>query len=278
MARSSHQGAAGRTPSVPAVDRALRILQTLATTPLRLIEIARALQLPKSTTLAILWTLRRHHVVAYDPSSSHYHLGSALLALAQAAQAHSDLRRLSRPVIERLARATEETVILHVPAGEESVILEREESPHQLRVAAPLGHRLSALAGAVAKVRLAQLPEPDAARWLARRRLPRYTPRSIIGRSTYVRELHQVRQLGYATDDEEYLPGVRAVTAPIVGPDGELLGTLSAVGVKARFPDLKMARAARLVREAALEISRELAGRAGPQRRPGIRVRSTADV
>jgi len=242
------------------VDRALRILQTLARAPLRQADLARTLRLPKSTTLALLRTLRHHEAVAYEPSTGRYHLGRGLVALAHSARGYNDLRRLARPVIEDLARQTGETVILHVLAGEDAVILDRQESPHQLRVAAPLGHVLPPLAGAVGKVQLAHLSPQDAARRLARRSLPRYTPRSITNRTIFLRELDRVRRMGYATDDEEYLPGVRALSAPILGPEGDLAGILDVVGVKTRFTDLKMARAASRLRAAARKISQELAG------------------
>lgn len=263
--RTSRSTSSMRSRPVPAVDRALRILQTLASGSLRLVEIARTLRLPKSTTLAILRTLQLHRIVAYDADTGRYRLGAGLVSLSGAAQAHGDLRRVARPVLERLVRLTGETVVLHLPDAEGSVIVDREESPHQLRVAAPLGHRLPPFAGAVAKAIFAGLPEREAARQLARKRLPQFTPRSITSRAAYVRELRQVRRQGYATDDEEYLPGVRAVSAPVVGASNQVLAILSVVGVKTRLTDPTMAQMARQVRDSVEEISVAL-GRSAPVR------------
>ena len=248
-------GARGGRRPVPAVDRAARILQTLAGTELRLTDITRILRLPKSTTLAILRTLQLHRLVGYDPPTGRYRLGSGLLRLAGAAQEWSDLRRVGRPVVERLARQTGETVVVHVPDGEASIIVDRVESRHQLRVTAPLGLRLPPLAGGVGKVMLAALPAAEAARRLARRTVPAFTPRSITSRTAYLRVLERVRRQGFATDDEEYLPGVRAVTAPIFDARGQLLATLSVVGVEDRLPDLRLQQIGRWVRAAAAEIS-----------------------
>lgn len=252
---------AGRA-EVPAVDRALRILHLLAAAPLRLTEIARALHLPKSTTLAILRTLQRHRAVTYDAGSGRYAPGVALLALAGAASTHRELRRIARPLIEQLARRTRETVILHLPEDSGSVIADSVESPQQLRVAAPAGYRLPPLAGAVAKVILASVPERAAAGRLPAA-LPRFTPHSLTSRAAYLRELRRVRARGYAIDDEEYLPGVRAVSAPVFsapvwGPDRRLVATLSVVGVASRLSAARLARHARLVRAAAAEISSAL--------------------
>lgn len=256
------RGAAG-SADVPAVDRAVRILQALGQGPLRLTEVARSLGLPKSTTLAILRTLQGHRTVDYDATSGRYTVGSGLFAMAGAA--HSGLHQASRPVIERLARATGETVILHLPDDGASVVADREESSRQLRVAAPLGHRLAPFAGAVAKAMLAFAADSQARR--LPRTLPRFTPRSLTSRTAYLHELRRTHERGYATDDEEYLPGVRAVSAPIVGADGRVVAVLSIVGVKARVSLSRLAQFGRLVRDAAGEISRALAVAAAPDLR-----------
>lgn len=242
--------------AVPAVDRALRILQALARSPHRLTELARSLDLPKSTTLAILRTLQHHRAVAYDSASGRYSVGSGLLAIAGAAHGDRALYRAARAVIARLAEVTGETVILHVPDDGGSVVADREESRRQLRVAAPLGYRLPPFAGAVAKAMLAfsggQSPRIP-------RGLPRFTPRSISSRAGYLRELQRTRERGYATDDEEYLLGVRAASAPVIGPNGSVAAILSIVGVKSRLPVSRLRQFGRLVREGAQEVSGSLA-------------------
>lgn len=240
----------------------MRILHTLAAAEMRLIDIARTLDLPKSTTLAIAQTLAAHDLVAYDPGPRRYRLGPALAALGGAVQAQNNLIRVARPHLERLVRLTGETAILHVPDSTGSVILDREESPQQLRVTAPLGMRLPPFAGAVAKVFLAWRPEREAAR-LVRRTLPAFTPRSIIKPVTYLRELRHVRRQGCARDDEEYLPGVRAVSAPIVA-SGRAVATLSVVGVAGRLDSARLRAAATLVRRAAAQVSAALPPGAPP--------------
>lgn len=256
---------------VPAVDRAARILEALAAADLRLTEIARGLHLPKSTTLAILRTLHHHRFVAFDARSSRYRLGPALPRLGDLAHSRADLREAARPALGRLARATGETIILHAPDEDGYLILDRVESPQQLRVAAPIGLRLPPLAGAVAKVVLAALSPEEAARRLARRVLPAFTPLSITDRAAYLRELAEVRRRGFASDDEEYLPGVRAASAPITAGDGRVVATLSVVGVKARLPEARLRGMVRLLVRAAHDVSRALTAPADRDTAAGMR-------
>lgn len=259
MPRAATDGSRGQHRTVPAVDRAARILQALAAADLRLTDLARDLHLPKSTTFEILRTLRTHRFVAVDPHSGRFRLGPALPGLGARVQTRADLREAARPVLLRLARATGETTILHIPDEDGYLILDREESPHQLRVAAPIGLRLPPFAGAVAKAILASVPEREAAQRIPRR-LPQFTVESITGRAVYLRDLGRTRTRGYATDDEEYLPGVRAVSAPIAGADGRVVATLSIVGVKTRVSAVRWGRAGRLVKAGAREISDVLRG------------------
>lgn len=249
---------------VPAVERAVGILQALVRADLRLIDVARELHLPKSTAFAILHTLRRHRFVSLDPRSGRFRLGPGLQALSAAVHTRADLREAAHAALVRLARATGETAILHVSADGGYLILDREESSRQLRVAAPLGLRLPPLAGAVAKAALAALPVDERR---IPRRLPRFTAQSTTTRAAYLRDLRGTRQRGYSTDDEEYLPGVRAVSAPILDPAGRVLGMVSVVGVKARVSRARLTAFGRLVRTAAGDVSRTFAADAAPETR-----------
>ncbi len=49
------------------------------------------------------------------------------------------------------------------------------------------------------------------ARLLKEKELPQFTVPSIVSKKAYLDELSRVRKQGYALDNEEYLPGVRAV-------------------------------------------------------------------
>jgi IclR family acetate operon transcriptional repressor len=54
--------------------------------------------------------------------------------------------------------------------------------------------------------------KPDRAKEIIKERgLRDYTPKSIVSEKKYLAEIAVVRKKGYALDDEEYLPGVKAV-------------------------------------------------------------------
>lgn len=251
---------------VPAVARAAAILRALGNGEkgASLTDLARRLGIHKSTAHGILATLVAHALVSRDPSTRCYRLGPALAALGRAAADRHDLGTLARPHLSRLCRLSGETVTLHFREGDGSVILASEESPHQLKVTAPPGYRLPPFAGAVAKVLRAF--GPSARRIPAS--LPAYTPRAITDPVRYRQELERVRHAGVAYDEMEYLPGVRAASAPVLNgaeeADGEAVGALSIVGVAARLSPEKLRRLARPLRAAARTLSLALGGRRAP--------------
>ena len=64
-----------------------------------------------------------------------------------------------------------------------------------------------------------------------------------------------MRRVGYAVDDtEEYLLGVRAVSVPLMGPDGVVAG-LTVVGFTSRSGDQPGEHAIKAAVESAHEIS-----------------------
>ncbi len=252
---------------VPAVARAAAILRALGDGQgeASLTDLARLLRIHKSTAHGILATLAANGLVERDSSTRRYRLGRTLAALGRAAADREDLGELARPHLVRLARLSRETVALHLRAGGGSVIVASEESPHQLKVTAPSGHRLPPFAGAVAKVLQAFVDHP-ALRLPAR--LPAYTPQAITDPSRYRQELDRVRREGVAYDDAEYLPGVRAISVPVFrgrpSENAEAIGAMSIVGVSARMTTEDLRRLARPLQAAARALSEALLPAAHP--------------
>ncbi len=238
----------------------MRVLRLLGTDggPHRLTDLSRALGVSKSTLSELLATLEHFDFVARDGDSRAFTLGHGLLEFGSAVLRRLDLRQIARPHLAHLRGQIGETAVLHVPAEAGALIVDRVESDHQLKVVAPIGHRLPPLAGSVAKVFAAQLSGQRLNALLRAHPLRAFTPRAIMSPQRYRREVLEVRRRGYAIDNEEYLPGVRAVSAPVLDNRERMIGILTIVGSSARLTDGRMRDAAAAVLGAAGEISRRL--------------------
>ena len=252
---------------VPAVERAVRVLRLLASDggPRRLTDLSRALAVSKSTLSELLATLERLGFVERDGESRTFRLGYGVLELGNAVLRRLDLRQLARPYLTQLRDAIGETAVLHMPVDQGALIVDRVESDHQLKVVAPIGHRLPPFAGSVAKVSASELADKELAALLRTRVLRAFTPRSVTSAQRYRKEIVRVRRRGYAVDDEEYLPGVRAVSAPVLDSRGRMVATVTVVGSSVRLSDARMRQAATAVLEAAAGISRRLGAPAYPR-------------
>jgi len=272
---------------VPAVDRAARLLRALsahetnAPDPpgMSATELGRELGISKSTISGLLTTLERHGLVQRDPLTKRVRLGFGLVELAASVSTHVDVREVARPHLAALRQHSGETAILHLASGGDDVrIAERAEAETQLKVAAPLGTRLPQFAGSPAKVLLAALA-PDHAEAIVRAQaLPTFTPRSIVDPDAYLEQVAQTRRRGYARENEEYLVGVSAVSAPVINHEARTIGTISVACVKTRARE-RLNELAEPVMNAAAETSRRLAapgeGRWRSHRRANNSSRST---
>jgi len=221
---------------VPAVDRAARLLDLLAGEgrDWTLTELAQELSVHKGTTRDILLTLQRHGLVERDLQSGKYRLGLGAARLARAALGRLDLRSASRPSLERLLAETGETVLLGVRSDHNVVIIDAAEASDDLHMSASVGQRLPISAGSFGKVFLS---EPGAFEEFLETggELQRFTDFTQTEVDVYAAELGVVRVRGYALDDEEYLPSVRAASTLVKGAYGETLGAITVVGFKARI-------------------------------------------
>lgn len=242
---------------MPAIERTVLVLRALSADdgPRRLSDLSRALGVSKSTLSELLSTLEHYGLVERDDDTRAYRLGYALLDFGNAVLRGLDLRQIARPHLVRLRDAIGETAVLHVPADGGALIADRVESDHELKVTAPIGHRIPQFAGAVAKVFLAWLPDDEVNRLLSGRALPAFTPRSITDPRRYRKELARVRARGYAVDSEEYLPGVRAVSSPVLDAHARPTATITVVGYSARLTDVRLQAAVAAVRLAAADVS-----------------------
>jgi DNA-binding IclR family transcriptional regulator len=222
---------------IQSLARADAILDVLATGPRsgrRLRDIAAGTRLAPSTVATLLKSLLGLGLVEQVASSGHYRLGRRLLQLGRIVEKQVDLLELGRPGIIRLCQATGETVNLLVPSATAMIVAESLKGDVILKTSALKGRGLPMRGTASGKCLQA------------------------FGGAGAGRDLAEIRRLGYATEDDEFQPGVIAVAVPILDGQGRVLGTLSIHGPSHRFTARRAARLGNLLKQEARRITASL--------------------
>jgi IclR family acetate operon transcriptional repressor len=229
----------GRT-GTQAVDRALHLLDLLTAEPgdLGVTALAGAAGLTVSTTHRLLHALTAAGLVAQDRDTERYHLGARLIALGRGAETRLGLGRWHAE-LSRLAAETGESASLGIRLGNEVLIADHVPSAQPLRFDAGIGRHVPIHASAMGKALLASADDP-AAEVIGLGALERFTDRTLTDRAELIAELEMTRRRGWALNDGERNPGVRAVAVAIPTAAAHVAAAVAVQGPEVRLPDSRL--------------------------------------
>ncbi|GAG80268.1 unnamed protein product, partial [marine sediment metagenome] len=78
--------------------------------------------------------------------------------------------------------------------------MDKADRAYRIKISAEIGMRIPIFAGVAGKALLSQLPETDIDEILSENTPKRYTPRTIIDKTAYKKEILSVKKTGIAYD------------------------------------------------------------------------------
>ena len=230
MAKNAH-GSSGRT--IRGVNISYDLLEAIRELDHpEFSEINSCVKYSKSTVHSHLATLEENEMVVHKEEG--YRLGLRFLDFAR--QVHDQIGNydIIKNELDSTAEKTGEVVqfgleehgrvkYLYKASGEQGVITASRPGRHSPMHSTSLG-----------KAMLAFLPEERVESILRDRGLHEQTANTITDRSELQDTLVEIRECGYALDDEENLNGLRCVAAPVRGGD-TVTGAVSITGPTRRF-------------------------------------------
>jgi IclR family acetate operon transcriptional repressor len=175
---------------VAVLQKALDLLEVLAEQPdLGLSELSDKTGASKASTYRMLSTLESRGFVAKDADTRKYAPGVQLVALSCAVVARLDLVKASRPYMEELQRAFDETVNVGILADGEVLYVDILESAQGLRMAARVGARDAPHSTALGKAILSAMPASEAREVLSGYKRLAATPRTITALDALMEEI-----------------------------------------------------------------------------------------
>ena len=252
----------GKTPRAPdklsATGRSFAILEhvALAQTPVDVVDIIGALNLPKATAYRLVDWFVTQGFLSREPARKRLVVGSRLTRLAFGTLVASMRETARHVILQRLAAAINETCNVGTLVNGEIVYLDRVDAENwPLRLQFTVGSRVPLHCTAIGKLFLALAPTRQRRGLLGSLELKRFTEHTITSGTRLEEELKQIRKEGVSFDRQEYLVGVNCVAVPITGADGDILAAVAIQAPEARMPLDIARRHLPLLRHAAIEFA-----------------------
>lgn len=252
--------------AVQSVEVGGRLLLALADcpAPMTLKDLAARAQLPASRAHPYLVSFSKLGLIEQDVVSGRYALGPAALQMGLSALHQLDPIKAAMPVADALAEATGQSVAIAVWANFGPTIVRMIEGAQPLHVSMRVGTVMSVLGTATGRAFAAAMPVHKLERALsgplgdatgARRPLARLSSRELDD------AIAEVRTHGLARAVGRPIPGVNALSAPVLDHEGHAVLVITALGHEHEFPSAWDSAIADAVRKAAADISLRLGHR-----------------
>jgi len=240
--------------SAPAADYTILILETLALSPIPMgiSDISHKTGINKNAISRILGSLVESGWICQEELK--YQLTLKPFRLTSNALGRIDLYDAAQPLLNRLWQETGDSCYLAVLEDNGALYLGHKDSARDLKIAGRIGGSYPLINSAPGKVLLAYSGEEYRTHYL--RDIKQLSEEQI---RVIEEKCACIREQGWATDIEEYGPGVICFAAPIFDMYGKVIGSIGISTSTVYFDEKTMiADPGAKVLAAAREISRRL--------------------
>lgn len=213
---------------IGAISKACTIIEKLSTQKSwDLVELCRALNMPKTTIHRMLLTLEDNGYVVQEKARGKYSLSFKLFSIGSQMISHSGLLDIARPFCIQLRDSLDETVNLCILYGHDILVVDKQSTRKSLRQDSLIGSSFSMSKSASGKIFLAFSKENAIKELLIAMENAHTTPEQKCEIKNFFLELQKIKNTGLAYDFEEVFQGVRCIAAPIFDYQNSLIATLS---------------------------------------------------
>jgi IclR family acetate operon transcriptional repressor len=223
-------GSAAKRGGPMSVARVLGILDSLTEGPVALADLARRMEAPKPSLLAILGELLALGYVRRD-QDGRYLLGSRAFRLASRMSVGGSLSNSVRATLIELSRALEAAVSLSYldPESHTLIYADRYGESSAVRYVVKFGAAIQLHTRATGKLLVAYEDEGSWPDWFGPEPYNQLTPRSHVGMATLRKELLEIRKTGVAWTFSEQYEGISGCALPVYGYDDKVVAGVGLV-------------------------------------------------
>ena len=245
------------------IRRATLLMKTIAAhnqVGIRLTDLASYLPLDRTTIHRIVKSLVAEGFIAQDSQSRRFYLGQTLFELGLGAAQRFNLRDVYRPILERIAEKTGDTVFLNIRSDNEVVCIERQQGAYPVRVLTvdvggrrPLGTSASGIAI------LSALSDEKVKEIIAEIESSKHTMKPLRVRKI-LECIRQAREKGYVVHESEIVD-IRAMAVVVKDKNGNPWAAIGVTAISSRMTDTRLREVAGIVKNAARELENLLVER-----------------
>ncbi|MFW3616833.1 IclR family transcriptional regulator [Billgrantia antri] len=194
--------------------------------------------MPKPTLHRMLQQLESSGMLQREADGRHYGKSGRLRRLAEKLLLNDTVHGARHAVLSQLVDEVGESCNITALSGCEVLYLDRVETSEALRFFLHPGSRVPVHCSASGKLFLAQMAPVQRRRLLGEISLKSFTDKTLIDIDALEAEISDVRQQGYAFDNEEFLRGLLCIA--VLAPDPN--GGRSNLGIAIQAPIMRFSK------------------------------------
>ena len=226
-------------------ERVLQIMECLAANkaPMRLIDLAAALDMNQPTLLRYLNALKHHGYIFQDESSSRYFFTWKLRKIADQITSRMGLRDIAAPFLQELSHSLNVgSCIVPAQNNDQALYLDVVDNPSDInRTLKRIGKGAPMYTTGSGKLLLSFRSDSQLVAYLDSTEFVPLTDYTICDKGALLQDICEIRKRGYALDNEECELGIRCISMPVYDYTGQPLAALSVFSSSEVFTDEHLA-------------------------------------
>lgn len=220
-------------------------------------EISRNLSINNNMAFRVLKTLEQENWIYFDEATGKYQLTLKPMHLVSSALQRININTAAAPIIYALWEKVGESTYLAILNADKVFYLQHLDSIHNIKVSGAVGGLYPARISAPGKALLAYCSDEYLNKYIFCNNLTANKSTKEIDVETYKKQLQEIKKNGYATDNEEYGPGIFCYAAPIFDYTGAVIASVGCSGATALYGSIDkfIEKNGKYISEAAKQIS-----------------------
>lgn len=198
-------------------------------------EIAERIDMNRTNLFRILYTLRHGGLLELDPKTGKYQIGMKTIHLASLSLQRLDIKHICHPYLVSLRDLVEETVHLVVINNNLATFIDKIGANEDVHMGSYVGWTAPLYCTASGKLLLSFEPDKVIKEYFETVKLKRYTDNTIYNFNTFLKNIREIREVGYSIDKEEMVEGLTCFAIPIKEHKGHAIASISVSGPTTRM-------------------------------------------